>query len=91
MSSEFVRNLLIEQRKRVVGAIMTHAEKNIFPTMPAAQQKMFRDKVLSSIGAYHDTCLDILKASVNDGMIVNTEALEMLTEIHKEVRKMKDT
>jgi hypothetical protein len=87
MSSEFVRNLLIEQRRRVVGSIMTHAEKNVFPTLSPAQQRVFRDKVLSSIGVYHDTCLDILKASVDDGSVVNADALSMITEIHQAVRK----
>lgn len=87
MASEFVRNLLIEQRKRVVGSIMTHAEKNMFPVLSPAQQRMFREKVLASIGVYHDTCLDILKASVDDGSLVNTEALSMISEIHQAMRK----
>ena len=88
MPSEFVRNLLIEQRKRVVSSIMTHSEKSIFPSLSATQQKIFRDKVLSSIGAYHDTCLDILKASVNDGSVVNAEALDLLQDIHNTLKKM---
>lgn len=90
MASDFVRNLLIEQRKRVVGSIMTHAEKNVFPSLNAAQQRALRDKILASVGAYHDTCLDILKASVNDGTIVNADALDMITEIHREVKRMND-
>ena len=86
MASEFVRNLMIEQRKRVVGSIMSHAEKNIFPSLSVPQQRAFRDKVLSSIGAYHDTCLDVLKASVDDGFVVNTEAIDLLRNIHAEVK-----
>lgn len=85
MASDFVRNLLIEQRKRAVGGIMSHAEKNMFPVLSPSQQKMFRDKVLSSIGSYHDTCLDILKASVDDGYVVNQEALDLLRKIHQAV------
>jgi hypothetical protein len=86
MASEFVRNLLIEQRKRLVGSIMLHAEKNLYPSMSVTQQRAFREKVLASVGAYHDTCLDILKASVNDGSVVNAEALELLRDIHTKVK-----
>lgn len=86
MSSDFVRNLLIEQRKRLVGSIMTHAEKTLFDRMTPPEQRAFREKVLSAVGAYHDTCLDVLKASVNDGSIVNTEALELLRDIHARVK-----
>lgn len=86
MSSDFVRNLLIEQRKRLVGSVMTHAEKNLFDKMTPTEQRAFREKILSSVGAYHDTCLDILKASVNDGSVVNAEALELLRDIHTKVK-----
>jgi len=86
MSSDFVRNLLIEQRKRVISSILTHAERNMFEGMSLPQQRAFREKVLASVGAYHDTCLDILKASVNDGSVVNAEALELLRDIHTQVR-----
>lgn len=86
MASDFVRNLLIEQRKRVVGSIMNHAERNVFPHLPPADQRAFREKVISSIGAYHDTCLDVLKASVDDGYLVNEEALLLLRDIHSRVK-----
>lgn len=87
MASEFVRNLLIEQRKRLIGSIMVHAEKNLYPHLSAVEQRAFREKVLASVGAYHDTCLDILKASVNDGVVVNAEALELLRDIHTQVSR----
>jgi hypothetical protein len=66
---------------------MTHAEKNLFEGMSVPQQRAFREKVLASVGVYHDTCLDILKASVNDGSVVNAEALTLLTDIHAFVKK----
>lgn len=85
MSSEFVRNLLIEQRKRVIGSIMSYSEANLFPSLSVTQQRAYRDKVLSSVGAYHDTCLDMLKASIDDGSVVNAEALELLRDINTKV------
>jgi hypothetical protein len=89
MSTDFVRNLLIEQRKRLTGSIMVHAEKNIYPQLTLAQQRAFREKVLASVGAYHDTCLDILKASVSDGSLVNAEALSLITAIHADVSALR--
>lgn len=85
MASEFVRNLLIEQRKRVVSSVMTHLERNVFPKLSEAEQRATRDKVLAAIGVYHDTCLDVLKASVNDGSVINEQALELISEIHRKV------
>ena len=84
-STEFVRNLLIEQRRRLVGSIMDYSEKRVYPSLTDRDRKEFRDKVLASVGAYHDTVLDILKASIDDGSLVNETALELLTEIHREV------
>lgn len=85
MSNEFVRNLLIEQRKRLIGSIMSHAEQGFYQDLSVPQQRAFRDKILSAVGAYHDTCLDMLKASINDGSVSNVEALTLLTDIHREV------
>lgn len=79
---QFVRNLLIEQRRRTIGALMGHIEERVYPRLPAAERKDLRDKVLATVNAYHDICLDILKSSVSDGTVVNEEAVRMLTEMH---------
>lgn len=84
-SNEFVRNLLIEQRKRLVSSLMEYSERNVYPRLNDAERKALRDKVLASVGVYHDTCLDILKASVNDGSIVNEVALDAIAELHRDV------
>jgi len=86
-SNEFVRNLLGEQRKRLTGAIMTHAEQTFYERLSVKERNEFRDKVLSSISQYHDTVLDILKSSVDDGFMVNEDALRMIAQIHAAVRK----
>jgi len=84
----FVRNLLGEQRKRLTGAIMSHAEQTFYDRLSVKERNEFRDKVLSGISQYHDTVLDILKSSVDDGsFMVNEEALRMITQIHAAVRK----
>lgn len=85
-SNEFVRNLLIEQRKRLTGSLMTHIERNVYPHLSQKERQELREKVLASIGVYHDTCLDMVKASVNDGSFVNEEALLLLRSIHGKVK-----
>lgn len=82
---EFVRNLLIEQRRRAVGTLMGYIEANVAAKLDRQQNKELRDQVLRTIGAYHDVCLDVLKSSVNDGSVVNEEALRLLGEIHQQV------
>ena len=85
--SDFVKNLAVEQRKRLVASLMECFEKQVIPTVPMNQRnavtKVFRDKVMSSVGKYHDTMLDCLKASINDGMVVNEEAVRLLRELHQ--------
>ena len=83
--SEFARSLAVEQRKRLVGSLMDHIEKQVYPHLPPDAKKALRDKVLSSVGAYHDFVLDVFKASVNDGLMTNEVALELLRDIHSAV------
>ena len=78
---EFVRNLAVEQRKRLVGSLMDHIEKQVYPHLPQDARVALRAKVLQSVGAYHDFILDCLKASVSDGAVANTEALEILRQV----------
>lgn len=80
--SDFVRNLLGEQRKRMVGTLMGYLEREVYPQLNARQQRALRDKVLAATAPYHDACLDMLKASVNDGTVVNEEALRLISELN---------
>lgn len=80
--SEFARNLLTEQRKRMVGSLMGYLEREVYPRLTVPQQRALRDKVLASTAPYHDACLDMLKASVNDGSVVNDEALRLLHQLN---------
>ena len=83
MASDFVRSMLIERRKRLVGSVMVYLERQVYPKLSKPEQAQLRDKIMVEVGAYHDVCLDILKASVDDGtIIVNEEALRLLQDIH---------
>jgi hypothetical protein len=82
----FVRNLLTESRKRLVGSLMSYVEQNVYPSLNPKQRDELRQKVLTSVGAYHDACLDIVKASVNDGVISNEYLLQAIYDMHDEIR-----
>lgn len=79
---DFVRGLLNEQRKRLVGTLMQYFEENVYPMLSDAQKRELRAKVLGSVGQYHDAALDMLKVSVNDGSEGNDEVLRLLRLIH---------
>ena len=75
-----VRALLNERRKRTVGAIMQHAERELYPGMSPKQQAEFRTKVIEAVGSYHDLMIDLTR-SLAGASLVNTEALELLARI----------
>jgi hypothetical protein len=82
---QFVRNMLNEQRRRAVGTLMQYLEINIFPRLTEAEQRELRGKVIGAVGQYHDVCLDMLKASVNDGTVMNDEAARLLAGLKTEM------
>lgn len=86
MAHDFARALAVEQRRRLVGSLMEFAERQLYPHLTRELQQAFRQKVMQSVGSYHDLMLDMLKASINDGSVVNEEALSLLEEIHGLVR-----
>ena len=85
--SEFVRNVLNEQRKRMLGSIMQYVEREVYPKLSPREQKALREKVLNATGAYHDMCLDLLKASVSDGSVVNEEAIRLMAELNTRLQR----
>jgi hypothetical protein len=82
----FLKNMLIESRKRVVGSLLSYMEQNVYDSLTKTQCEELRQKVLNAVGAYHDTCLDMLKASLNDGSVSNELLLEAIYDIRDEVR-----
>lgn len=84
-NGEFVRNLLTEQRRRLVGTLLGHIDRNIAPRLTAAEQKELREHTMRAVNAYHDVVLDIVKSSVSDGTVLNERALQLLVEMHARV------
>jgi hypothetical protein len=90
MSSDnsFVLNMLGESRKRLVGSLMGYLEKEVYPKLSQPERDDLRIKVLTSVGAYNDTCRDMIKASVDDGMITNEYILQAIYDIHDEIKEL---
>lgn len=88
-TNPFVRNLMGEQRKRAIGALMNHIEREVYPLLDDRQKRALRDRVIGAITQYHDTALDVLKASVDDGTsIINHDALVMLSRMDGNLREL---
>lgn len=85
--SDFVKNLLGENRKRLLGSLMSYMEINIYPKLSDQEKSELRNKILQSIGNYHDACLDITKASVVDGFISNELVLEAIADMHRDLKR----
>lgn len=83
--SEFVRNLLTEQRRRLVGTLLGYLDRNVAARLSPAEQKELREHTLRAVNAYHDVVLDILKSSVSDGGVSNERALQLIVEMHERV------
>lgn len=83
--SDILADLAGEQRSRLVGSILGHVERELWVKLTAAERKAIREKVLASVGVYHDFVLDCLRAA-NKGSVVNEEALRLLGQIHEAVK-----
>lgn len=86
----FVRNMLVEQRKRLVGTLMRHIEREIYPKLTEAERRELRKRILTAVDSYHDVCLDMLKASVDDGSVLNDEAARLLARLNSEIASLKE-
>ena len=86
---QFVRNVLNEQRRRLTGALMQYLEANVYQHLTDTQQRELRRRVIAAIGQYHDTCLDMLKASVADGSVLNEDAIELIARLDGNVTALR--
>ena len=82
---QFVKRMLIERRQRLVGTLMRYMEDEIYPKLSEPERKDLRRRVLTAVDAYHEVCLDLLKASIDDGMSINDEAVRMLSRLNSAI------
>lgn len=82
---QFARNVLNEQRRRLIGNLMQYLEANVYAHLNEYEQRELRKRVLTAVGAYHDVCLDMLKASINDGTMVNEDAQRLMATLSQQM------
>lgn len=82
---QFARNVLNEQRRRLIGNLMQYLESHVYEHLSDHEQRELRKRVLTAVGAYHDVCLDMLKASIDDGSVVNEEALKLMARLSQQM------
>lgn len=82
---QFVRNMLIERRQRLVGTLMRYMEIEIYPKLTEIERRELRKRILTAVDSYHEVCLDMLKASVEDGSILNDEATRLLARLNSSI------
>lgn len=91
MSDDIIRRLAVEQRKRLVAGIMGSVESSPWwSKLQQSEQRALREKVLASIGNYHDFMLDVIKVGGEDS-IRNEYAVELLEAIHNGQRRVEAT
>lgn len=76
-----------EQRRRLVGAILGHAEREFYADLTPVQQQAFRAKVLASVGSFGDFVIDVVRG-ISQGSYVNDEVIKMFAEINSQLRNM---
>lgn len=86
---QFVKKMLIERRQRLVGTLMRYIEEEVYPKLSEQERKDLRRRVLTAIDAYHEVCLDMLKASVNDGTMLNDEAARLLARLNSQIEMLR--
>lgn len=86
---QFARNMLNEQRRRLIGNLMTYIESNVYRHLSPDEQRELRKRILTAVGAYHDVCIDMLKASIDDGTMVNEDALKLMARLSQQMENLR--
>lgn len=88
MADDMIRGLATEQRKRFIASMLNAAEQSPWwSRLNAGERSAFRDKVLASVGVYHDFMLDVLKVS-NEGSMRNELAVSLIQQVHDSQRRL---
>jgi len=90
MAESFINKMLNRQRRRALAIIMSHAERTFYDRLSVDEQTEFRKVVLSGISTYHSACIDMVESSVNDGMMINEEAVRVVATFNENVQIYRD-
>jgi len=87
----FVKRLLAEQRSRTLGSILGYVDRQPWRNkLTEPEFRLLKEKIMQLVGGYHDTCLDILKASglENDTAVLNELALTAMRDLNHRMAKL---
>lgn len=90
----FVRRLLSERRSRGIAEVLGYIERqNWWGKLSANERLQLRDRVMTSITAHHDACLDILTAAgvEEQNAVLNERALELIRDLHRKLDQLRDS
>jgi len=88
MADDIVRRLAGEQRRRFIASMLGAAESTPWwSKLAPAEQRAYRDRVMSCVGVYHDFMLDVIKVS-NEDSVRNEHALTLLEAVHDSQRRL---
>lgn len=76
-----IKDFLKARRDRALGAIMGHAERELYGAMSHSQQQEFRKVVLDAMNQYHDSVLDLVKSE--NGTVRNEEVFRLLERVDR--------
>lgn len=87
MAEDMMRRLASEQRKRFVAGLLGAIETSAwYDRLAQTERRALREKVLVSVGTYHDFMLDVIK--VGDAGTVNEHALTIIQAVHDSQRRL---
>ena len=88
MADDLLRRLAGEQRRRFVAGVLGAAEQSAWwGKLSVPEQRAYRDKIMASVGSYHDFMLDVLKVSGEDS-VRNEHAIALLQQVHDSQRRV---
>lgn len=77
----FVRNFLGQRRRRMLASLMRYIEEEVYQYLPEEKRKSLRNRVLQTVNEYHDSVIDVVATSVDDGAVQNEEVLNRLASL----------
>lgn len=86
-----LRQMAMEQRKRLVAGVMNAAEGSPWwSRLKPEEQRAYRQMVMDKIGVYHDFMLDMIKVS-DETQVVSEDTVRLLERVHVSLRNLEKT
>jgi hypothetical protein len=92
MADDMIRRLAGEQRRRFIAGMLGAAESSTWwSKLNTTEQRSYRERVMTSVGTYHDFMLDVIKVTHDDDSIRNERAIELIQQVHASQARLERT